>query len=150
MTSNICEYKVAGTKKQYVAIDEAVHHLGLGCPSLQPWGGMGLPSLGLGHRGTFRLFLFPVFNSSGRIDSCRLRHSGSPERDSSPPGSFPTERSGSKQEYRAWVKRSRSINSVPLSASLIEDGYLVRVPGGTSVPMMCRMMKQKQHLRCLS
>ncbi len=28
---------------------------------------MGLPYLGLGHRGTFRLFLFPVFDPSVRI-----------------------------------------------------------------------------------
>src|SRR5260370_1333294 len=31
------------------------HQLGPGCPSLQPWGGMGLPYLGLRHRGTFCL-----------------------------------------------------------------------------------------------
>src|SRR5436853_435552 len=46
---------------------------------------------------------------SVRIGSCRLRHSCSQERDSSPTGTFPTERTGSRRERRAWVKRSRSI-----------------------------------------
>ncbi len=64
-----------------------------------------------------------------------------------------TEWLGSMQEYRAWVKHSRSINNVPFSARLRKDGYFVRVPGGTSVLMMCRTMKSKQHaflglLRC--
>jgi len=32
-------------------------------------------SLGLGHRGTFGLYRFPLFCRSVRIGSCRLRHS---------------------------------------------------------------------------
>jgi hypothetical protein len=36
---------------------------------------------------------FPLSDDSKRIGRCRLRHSGSPERDGSPTGSFPTERS---------------------------------------------------------
>src|SRR5690348_11921725 len=102
---------------------------------------------GAGTLGDLWTILFPVFAKSVRIASRRLRHSGSPERDSSPTGSFPTERTGSRQEYRAWVKRSRSIMTLLFRQVLVEDGCFVRVPGGTSVPLMCQSLKLKQSLR---
>ncbi len=61
--------------------------------------------------------LFPLFASSVRIVRCRLRHSSSLERDSSLTGTFPTERSGSGQERRVQVKRSRSSQSRSIPAS---------------------------------
>src|SRR5690349_21480939 len=115
-----------------------------GCPCIHAWGGS-RPSLVFSWtQGYFQTLLFPVFAPSVRIASRRLRHSGSPERDSSPTGTFPTERTGSRQECRAWVKRSRSIITLLFRQVLVEDGYFVRVPGGTSVPMMCRSVKLKR------
>src|SRR5258708_8365344 len=89
---------------------------------------MGLPCLGLGHRGTFRLFSFRFSLDQFRIDSCRLRHSGSPERDSSPTGSFPTEWLGSRQEHRAWVKHSRSIITLLFRQDCERTGTLSGYP----------------------
>src|SRR5260370_507843 len=72
----------------------ALHQLGPGFPCIDAWGetpkgGMvGRPYLGLGHRGTFGLYGFPLFCRSVRIASCRLRHSWQQERDSSPTGTF--------------------------------------------------------------
>jgi hypothetical protein len=60
---------------------------------------------------------------------CRLRHSGSLERDSSPTGTFPTEWPGSQQERHVGVKHSWSINNASCSASLGKNGALVSCPG---------------------
>ena len=68
--------------------------------------------------------LFPLFTGSRRRVLWRLRHSGSPERDGSPPGSFPTEWPGSRQEVHAWVKHSWSTNNVPCSACWARTGRL--------------------------
>src|SRR5438552_19065890 len=71
----------------------------------------------------------------------RFRHSGSPERDSSPRRTFPAERSGSRQESRAWVKRSRSINTLLSRKPFVGLGETGR--GACQSPLMCRTKKPK-------
>jgi len=75
---------------------------------------------------------FPFFLPCARIGTCRLRHSASAERDGLPTGSFPTERSGSRQEVRAWVKRSRLVAPVQMHhmniISHIYDRFLIALP----------------------
>ena len=56
--------------------------------------------------------LFPLFASSVRIVRCRLRHSSSLERDSSPQRTFPTEWPGFRTRTHVRVKHSRSITPV--------------------------------------
>src|SRR6266849_1024701 len=70
---------------------------------------------------------------------CRLRHSGSLERDSSPPGTFPTEWPGSQQERHVGVKHSWSRKNASCSASLGKNGALVSCPGeATSLGGLCQ------------
>src|SRR5260370_10239232 len=70
---------------------------------------------------------------------CRLRHSGSLERDSSPTGTFPTEWPGSQQERHVGVKHSWSRKNASCSASLGKNGALVSCPGeATSLGGLCQ------------
>jgi len=43
-------------------------------------------------------------------------------------GTFPTKRSGSRQECRAWVKRFRSIDKAPYPACWVRTGLLSEAP----------------------
>src|SRR5262249_42464169 len=72
--------------------------------------------------------LLSVLTTSVRIALCRLRHSGSLERDGSPIGSFPTEWLGSRQEYRVWAKHSRSIITLLIRQDWVSTGTLSECP----------------------
>src|SRR5260370_35598231 len=91
---------------------------------------------------------FPLFSSCASIIECRLRHSGSPERDGSPYGTFPTERSGSRQERRAWVKRSRSIKNASCSACWARTGPLSEAPESSDSDVSCVEIKAVQARCC--
>jgi hypothetical protein len=71
---------------------------------------------------------FPFFVHTARRGLCRLRHSSPEERRFVYTVLWTTERSGSAQEVRVWVKRSRSIKRFS-SGMLEKDGSLVRRPG---------------------
>src|SRR5260370_18313557 len=80
-----------------------------------------------------------IFLSSGRIGACRLRHSSSLERDSSPTGSLPTEWPGSMQERQAWVKHSWSMITL-----LVRHAEPERLPFKHA--LMFRTLKLKRFL----
>ena len=76
----------------------------------------------------FSFLPFPFSVCTKRRDPCRLRHSGSPERDGLPTGSFTTEWPGSRQEVHAWVKHSWSTHNAPCPACWRRTGLLSEVP----------------------
>src|SRR5260370_3612034 len=89
-----------------------------------------------------------AFSSWASRGACRLRRGGSPERDGSPTGTFPTERSGSRQERRVWVKRSRSSVNASCSACWARTGPLSEAPESSDSDVSCVEIKAVQARCC--
>ncbi len=67
---------------------------------------------------------FPLFAPSVRIVECRLRHSAPAERDGSPTGSFPTERSGFQARTPCLGKTFSVDTNAPCPACWARTGRL--------------------------